>query len=123
VTEFIGVSLSLGYFGVAPRVSVPIAAVALIAITVSGSFRFWERAMFVFVFGSFLVIPLFFIAHPIQPRPRATSAQTVAAQFRTRAPLRTLIPVPSAPQTHALARWLAPPLTTRSYQSQPDPPR
>ena len=64
VTEFIGVSLSLGYFGVAPRVSVPIAAVALIAITVSGSFRVWERAMFVFVFGSFLVIPLFFIAHP-----------------------------------------------------------
>jgi Mn2+/Fe2+ NRAMP family transporter len=64
VTEFIGVSLSLGYFGVSQYVSVPIAAVALIAITVSGSFRFWERAMFVFVFGSLLVIPLFFMAHP-----------------------------------------------------------
>jgi Natural resistance-associated macrophage protein len=43
---------------------VPIAAVALIAITVSGSFRFWERAMFVFVFASFLVIPLLVIADP-----------------------------------------------------------
>jgi Mn2+/Fe2+ NRAMP family transporter len=64
VTEFIGVSLSLGYFGVSQYVSVPIAAVALIAITVSGSFRFWERAMFVFVFASFLVIPLLVIADP-----------------------------------------------------------
>jgi Mn2+/Fe2+ NRAMP family transporter len=64
VTEFIGVSLSLGYFGVSQYVSVPIAAVALIAITVSGSFRFWERSMFVFVFASFLVIPLLVMAHP-----------------------------------------------------------
>ncbi len=64
VTEFIGVSLSLGYFGVSQYVSVPVAAVALVAITISGSFRFWERAMFVFVFGSFLVIPLLVMAHP-----------------------------------------------------------
>src|SRR5271166_6295866 len=33
VTEFIGVSLALGYFGVSAYVSVPIAAVALIAMT------------------------------------------------------------------------------------------
>jgi NRAMP (natural resistance-associated macrophage protein)-like metal ion transporter len=64
VTEFIGVGLSLGYFGVSHYVSVPIAAVALIAITISGSFRIWERAMFIFVFASFLLIPLFVIAHP-----------------------------------------------------------
>jgi NRAMP (natural resistance-associated macrophage protein)-like metal ion transporter len=64
VTEFIGVSLSLGYFGVSQYVSVPIAAGALITITISGSFRFWERAMFAFVFASFLVVPLFVIAHP-----------------------------------------------------------
>jgi NRAMP (natural resistance-associated macrophage protein)-like metal ion transporter len=64
VTEFIGVSLALGYLGVSEYVSVPVAAVALIAITMSGSFRFWERAMFVFVFANFLVIPLFFLAHP-----------------------------------------------------------
>ena len=64
VTEFIGVSLSLGYLGVSAYVAVPIAAVALVAITVSGSFRSWERAMFVFVFANLLVIPLFFMAHP-----------------------------------------------------------
>ena len=64
VTEFIGVSLALGYFGVSQYIAVPIAAVALVAITVTGSFRSWERSMFVFVFANFLVIPLFFMAHP-----------------------------------------------------------
>ena len=64
VTEFIGVSLALGYLGVSKYVAVPLGAVALVAITVSGSFRAWERGMFVFVFANFLVIPLFFIAHP-----------------------------------------------------------
>jgi NRAMP (natural resistance-associated macrophage protein)-like metal ion transporter len=64
VTEFIGVSLSLGYFGVSKFIAVPIAALALVAMTASGSFRFWERSMFVFVFANLLVIPLFFLAHP-----------------------------------------------------------
>jgi Mn2+/Fe2+ NRAMP family transporter len=64
VTEFIGVNFALSYFGVSKYVSVPIAAVLLVAITASGSFRAWERAMFVFVFANFLVIPLFFLAHP-----------------------------------------------------------
>ncbi|MGO9790385.1 MAG: NRAMP family divalent metal transporter [Solirubrobacteraceae bacterium] len=64
VTEFIGVSLSLGYFGVSKYVAVPIAAAALIAITASGSFRMWERSMFVFVFANFLVIPLLVLSHP-----------------------------------------------------------
>jgi Mn2+/Fe2+ NRAMP family transporter len=64
VTEFIGVSLSLGYFGLSKYIAVPIAAVALVAMTASGSFRFWERSMFVFVFANLLVIPLLFMAHP-----------------------------------------------------------
>jgi Mn2+/Fe2+ NRAMP family transporter len=64
VTEFIGVSLSLGYFGISKDVAVPIAAIALIAITASGSFRAWERAMFVFVFGNLFTIPLFILARP-----------------------------------------------------------
>ncbi len=64
VTEFIGVSLALGYFGVSKYIAVPIAAGALIAITASGSFRRWERAMFVFVFANFLVVPLLLFAHP-----------------------------------------------------------
>ena len=64
VTEFIGVTLALGYFGVSKYVAVPIAAVALISLTASGSFRFWERSMFIFVLGNLLVIPLFLLAHP-----------------------------------------------------------
>jgi NRAMP (natural resistance-associated macrophage protein)-like metal ion transporter len=64
VTEFIGVSLALGYFGVSDYISVPIAAVLLVAITASGSFRRWERVMFVFVFANLLTIPLFFMSHP-----------------------------------------------------------
>jgi Mn2+/Fe2+ NRAMP family transporter len=64
VTEFIGVSLALGYLGVSKYVAVPVAAAALIGITASGSFRFWERSMFVFVFANILVIPLFVMAHP-----------------------------------------------------------
>jgi Mn2+/Fe2+ NRAMP family transporter len=64
VTEFIGVSLSLGYFGVSQYIAVPLAAVALVGITATGSFRAWERSMFVFVFANLLVIPLFFLSHP-----------------------------------------------------------
>jgi Mn2+/Fe2+ NRAMP family transporter len=64
VTEFIGVSLALGYFGVSKYLAVPIAAVALVAITSTGSFRSWERFMYVFVIANFLVIPLLLLAHP-----------------------------------------------------------
>jgi len=64
VTEFIGVSLALGYFGVSRYVAVPIAAVALVAITSTGSFRSWERFMYVFIIANFLDIPLLILAHP-----------------------------------------------------------
>jgi NRAMP (natural resistance-associated macrophage protein)-like metal ion transporter len=63
-TEFIGVSLALGYFGVSEYVSVPIAAILLVAMTATGSFRRWERFMFVFIFANFLVIPLAVMSHP-----------------------------------------------------------
>ncbi len=64
MTEFIGVSLALGYFGVSEYLAVPLAAGGLVGLTVSGSFRSWERGMFVLVAANFLVIPLFFMAHP-----------------------------------------------------------
>ena len=64
VTEFIGVRLALGYLGVSEYISVPVAALGLIGVTVTGSFRSWERSMFVFVFANVLLIPLFFMAHP-----------------------------------------------------------
>jgi NRAMP (natural resistance-associated macrophage protein)-like metal ion transporter len=63
-TEFIGVSLAGEYFGFSPYVIVPLAALILIGITVTGNFRRWERAMFVFLFASLLVLPLVALSHP-----------------------------------------------------------
>ena len=64
VTEFIGIRMSLAHFGVNPLVSVMLASVLLIGMTVTGSFRRWERFMYVMVFANFLVIPLVFMSHP-----------------------------------------------------------
>src|SRR5438094_7570527 len=63
-TEFMGVSLAGEYFGLKPFISVPIAAALLVGITISGNFRRWERAMFVFLFASLLVLPLVVLSHP-----------------------------------------------------------
>jgi Mn2+/Fe2+ NRAMP family transporter len=63
-TEFIGVSLGLGYFGVSKYIAVPAAALALIAITSSGSFQRWERGMYVFLLANLLAIPLVVMVHP-----------------------------------------------------------
>ncbi|MGP0108168.1 MAG: Nramp family divalent metal transporter [Acidimicrobiales bacterium] len=63
-TEFIGVSLALDYFGISEYLSVPLAALGLIAMTASGSFRRWERFMFIFIAVNFLVIPLAVFSHP-----------------------------------------------------------
>jgi len=63
-TEFIGVSLALEYFGVSEYLAVPLAAVGLILMTVSGSFRRWERFMYVFILANFLVVPLAIFSHP-----------------------------------------------------------
>jgi NRAMP (natural resistance-associated macrophage protein)-like metal ion transporter len=63
-TEFIGVSLAGEYFHLSPYVVVPLSALLLIGITVTGNFRRWERAMFVFLFASLLVLPLALLSHP-----------------------------------------------------------
>ena len=63
-TEFMGVTLGAEYFGFNRYLVVPLAAIVLIAITLSGNFRSWERAMFFFLFASLLVIPLALLSHP-----------------------------------------------------------
>ena len=63
VTEFIGVALSLGYFGVSRYVSVPVAAVGLVLVTGTGKFRTWERAMYALVGASLVVVPLAVVTH------------------------------------------------------------
>ncbi|MDG3014134.1 divalent metal cation transporter [Corynebacteriales bacterium D3-21] len=64
VTEFIGISLAASYFGISKYVVVPTAAVALVAIMATGSFRRWERAMFVFIAISAVQIPMVLMSHP-----------------------------------------------------------
>ena len=64
VTEFIGIALALEYLGITKYASVPIGAVLLVVMTSTGSFRKWERMMFVFVAGNLLVLPLLVYAHP-----------------------------------------------------------
>jgi NRAMP (natural resistance-associated macrophage protein)-like metal ion transporter len=63
-TEFIGIKFAGDYFGLSSYVVVPAAALLLVGITISGNFRRWERAMFVFLFASLLVIPLAVLSHP-----------------------------------------------------------
>jgi len=64
VTEFIGVSLALQYFGISPYIAVPIVGVILIVITASGSFARWERALFLFIAVSLVQVPLLFMSEP-----------------------------------------------------------
>jgi Mn2+/Fe2+ NRAMP family transporter len=81
VTEFAGVSMSLGYFGMSRYVSVPVAAAFLIAVTAAGSFRGWERAMYGLVAASLVAVPLVVIAwaHRLPAaQPGASAAAGVA---------------------------------------------
>jgi NRAMP (natural resistance-associated macrophage protein)-like metal ion transporter len=64
ITEFIGVSLALSYFGVPAGVSVAVAALGLVAVTTMGSFRRWERAMGVMIVADLALIPLALFIHP-----------------------------------------------------------
>lgn len=64
VTEFIGITLAADYFGIPRSVIVPFAAVVLIAIMLTGSFRRWERAMFVFILLTVLQVPMLLMARP-----------------------------------------------------------
>jgi len=63
-TEFIGVALAADYIGLSKYVVVPAAAVMLVAIAASGSFARWERAMFVFIAVSLVLVPLLLLSHP-----------------------------------------------------------
>jgi Mn2+/Fe2+ NRAMP family transporter len=64
VTEFIGTTLAADYIGISKYIVVPVSAAALIAIMATGSFRRWERAMFVFIAVSLLQIPMLLMSHP-----------------------------------------------------------
>ena len=64
VTEFIGVSLALGFLGCPKIIAVPAAAVLLFAVVAGGSFRRWEGLMFLLIAVNVLIIPMVLLAHP-----------------------------------------------------------
>jgi Mn2+/Fe2+ NRAMP family transporter len=64
VTEFIGVSLALGYLGLPREVGVVAAAAIIIAAAGTGDFRRFEQVSLLLVFGSFLLLPVLLWVHP-----------------------------------------------------------
>jgi Mn2+/Fe2+ NRAMP family transporter len=74
VTEFAAIDLALNMLGVNPLIGVPLAAAALILITVSGSYRRWERTV---VFLCLLDLAWFYIAFMTRPDLGAVARNTV----------------------------------------------
>lgn len=64
VTEFIGISLGLGFLGLPKVAGVLISAIVIVAAASTGSFRRFERVCLVLVAGSLLLVPIFVIVHP-----------------------------------------------------------
>src|SRR5271169_270136 len=64
VTEFIGVSLALGFLGCPKAVAIPAAAVLLFAVIAGGSFRRWEQLMFVLIAVNIVIFPLALSVRP-----------------------------------------------------------
>ncbi len=58
ITEFIGVRIAAGALGVPALPAVALSAAALLAATLTGSFRRWERMMYVLIAVDLAVIPL-----------------------------------------------------------------
>jgi len=64
VTEFIGISLALDYLGLNKPVGVVVTAGLVMASVSTGSFRRFERFSMLLVFGSLMLLPIYFIVHP-----------------------------------------------------------
>jgi Mn2+/Fe2+ NRAMP family transporter len=116
ITEFTGVGFGLGYFGVSRYLSVPLAALMLIALPASGSFRRWERAVYVLVAVSLASVLVAVLAHhpgplPALPAPRSaplegTALVVVAMIGTTVAPWQLFFQQSSVVDKRITARWL-----------------
>jgi Mn2+/Fe2+ NRAMP family transporter len=58
VTEFIGVRLAAGLLGLPTRPAVVVCALALLVATLTGSFRRWERVMYLLIAVDIAMVPL-----------------------------------------------------------------
>src|SRR6202167_4457028 len=59
VTEFIGVTLAVGYLGLPKVPSVVLAGAVIVGAGSTGSFRRFERICLVLIAGSFVLIPIY----------------------------------------------------------------
>src|SRR5580692_3610180 len=64
VTEFIGVTLAVGYLGLPKVPSVVLAGAVVVGAASTGSFRRFERICLVLVLGSLVLIPIYLMVHP-----------------------------------------------------------
>ena len=64
VTEFIGITLAVGYLGLPKLPSIVAAAAVVIGAASTGSFRRFERVAMLLCFGSLILIPIALMMHP-----------------------------------------------------------
>lgn len=64
VTEFAAIALALGKMGVNPVAGVPVAAVALTALVLTGSYRRWERMVVILCLLDLTWFAIAFAVHP-----------------------------------------------------------
>jgi Mn2+/Fe2+ NRAMP family transporter len=64
VTEFIGITLAVGYLGLPKVPSIVAAALVVIGAASTGSFRRFERVAMTLCFGSLILIPIALVLHP-----------------------------------------------------------
>jgi NRAMP (natural resistance-associated macrophage protein)-like metal ion transporter len=64
VTEFIGVTLAVGYLGLPKIPSVILAGAVVVGAATTGSFRRFERICLILVLGSLVLIPIYLMVHP-----------------------------------------------------------
>ena len=64
VTEFAAISLAFGMFGVSPYISVPVSAIALIVLVITGSYLRWEHVTIFLCLLDIAWIIFILIVHP-----------------------------------------------------------
>jgi Mn2+/Fe2+ NRAMP family transporter len=64
VTEFIGLTLGLGFLGIPKLWGIIASALIIMAVASTGDFRRFERFALALVFGSLLLVPVFFMLQP-----------------------------------------------------------
>lgn len=69
ITEFAAISLAMSGMGVSPFLSVPVAALALVTLVASGSYRRWERIVIALCLLDLTWFVLAFAVHPRRWRP------------------------------------------------------